>query len=118
MGTRNTENKKAYTLVIADKYYDNLRQIIYYIAEKQKQPLNAINVAKGINKTMSKIIDNPLAYAECENIPTKTKIYREAGYKSWLVIFKVKSKQVTILGVLSGKQKAATFKSLTRQTLN
>jgi hypothetical protein len=77
-----------------------------------------VKAAAGINKTMSKIIDNPLAYAECENIPTKTKIYREAGYKSWLVIFKVKSKQVTILGVLSGKQKAATFKSLTRQTLN
>jgi hypothetical protein len=53
-------------------------------------------------------------YAQCENIPTKTKIYREAGYKSWLIIFKVKSAQVTILGVLNGKQKSSDFRKLTR----
>jgi plasmid stabilization system protein ParE len=114
MGTGSTENKKTYTLVVTDRYYDNLRQIIYYIAEKQKQPLNAIKISKGINKAMSKIIDNPLIYAECENIPTKTKIYREAGYKSWLIVFKVKGSQVTILGVLNGKQKPASFRKITK----
>ena len=63
---------------------------------------------------MVEIVDNLLIYAECENIPTKTKIYREAGYKTWLIIFKVKSNQVTILGVISGKQKPTRFKKMTR----
>jgi plasmid stabilization system protein ParE len=114
MGKEKTTNTKAYTLIVKDRFYDNLEEIVDYIAFKQKQPLNAIKVGDGIEEAMSKIIDNPLIYAQCENIPTKTKIYREAGYKSWLIIFKVKSCQVTILGVLSGKQKNSDFRKLTR----
>lgn len=109
MGKGNTDDKRTYTLIVTDKYYADLKQIIYYIAEKKKQPLNAINVSKGINSAMSKIVDNPLIYAQCENIPTKTKIYRETRYKSWLIIFKVKASQVTILAVLSDKQKTFVF---------
>lgn len=58
---------------------------------------------------MSKIIDNPLIYSVCENLPTKAKIYREATYKTWLIIFKVKNNNITILGVLSGKRKTSSF---------
>jgi plasmid stabilization system protein ParE len=116
MEQEKTADIKAYTLIVKDRYYDDLEQIVDYIAFKKKQPLNAVKVGDGINKAMSKIIENPLIYAECENIPTKTKIYREAGYKSWLIIFKVKSTQITILGVLSGKQKPSAFKKLTRST--
>ena len=61
---------------------------------------------------MLKIIDNPLIYSECENIPSKTKIYREVGYKTWLIIFKIKTNKVIILGVLSSKQKPSSFKKL------
>ena len=114
MGTEKTTTAKPYTLTIKANYYLNLEQIVNYIAFEKKQPLNAIKVGEGINKIMIKIIDNPLIYAECENIPTKTKIYREAGYKTWLVIFKVKSYQVTILGVISSKQKPTRFKKMTR----
>ena len=98
MGTEKTTVAKPYSLIIKVNYYLNLEQIVNYIAFEKKQPLNAIRVGEGINKTMIKIVDNPLIYAECENIPTKTKIYREAGYKTWLIIFKVKSNQVTIFG--------------------
>jgi plasmid stabilization system protein ParE len=112
MGKQKTTGSKTYTLIIKNRYYDNLEQIVDYIAFIQKQPLNAIKVGDGISKAMLKIINNPLIYAECENIPTKTKIYREAGYKSWLIIFKVKASQVTILAVLSGKQKPTFFKKI------
>ncbi len=114
MGTEKTTAIKTYTLIVKGRFYDNLEQIVDYITFEQKQPLNAIKVGDGINKTMNKIIVNPLIYAECENIPTKTKIYREAGYKSWLIIFKVKASEITILGVLSGKQKPTDFRALTR----
>lgn len=114
MGKEKTTTSKPYSLVIKVNYYLNLEQIVNYIAFEQKQPLNAIKVGEGINKAMNKIIENPLIYAECENIPTKTKIYREAGHKTWLIIFKVKSTQVTVLGVLSGKQKPNRFKRMIR----
>jgi plasmid stabilization system protein ParE len=114
MGTEKATDIKTYTLIVKDRFYDNLEQIVDYITFEQKQPLNAIKVGDGINKTMSKVIVNPLIYAECENIPTKTKIYREAGYKSWLIIFKVKASEITILGVLNGKQKPTDFRKLTR----
>ena len=91
MGKEKTTVTKPYSLTIKVNYYLNLEQIVNYIAFEKKQPLNAIKVGEGINKTMTKIVDNPLIYAECENIPTKTKIYREAGFKTWLIIFKVKS---------------------------
>lgn len=115
MGAEKATTTKAYSLIIKANYYLSLEQIVNYIAFEKKQPLNAIKVGEGINKTMIKIVDNPLIYAECENIPTKTKMYREAGYKTWLIIFKVKSYQVTILGVISGKQKPTRFKNLIRQ---
>jgi plasmid stabilization system protein ParE len=114
MGTEKTTDTKTYSLTIKASYYQNIEQIVDYIAFVQKQPLNALKVGDGIDETMSKIIENPLIYAECENIPTKTKIYREAVYKTWLIVFKVKTNHVTILGVLSSKQKASKFKRLTR----
>ncbi len=114
MGQEKTTDTKTYTLIVKDKFYDNLEQIVDYITFEQKQPLNAVKVGDGINKAMSKIIDNPLVYSESENIPTKNKIYREARYKTWLIIFKVKAFQVTILGVLSGKEKPSKFRSITK----
>ena len=112
MGTEKKTHPESYTLIVKEKFYQNLDQIIDYIAFVQKQPLNALKVGSGIIETMAKIIKNPLIYAECENIATKTKIYREARYKTWLIVFKVKASQVTILGVLSAKQKPASFRQL------
>ncbi|WP_262712228.1 type II toxin-antitoxin system RelE/ParE family toxin [Flavobacterium sp. 270] len=86
--------------------------MVDYIAFEKHQPLNAIKIGNGINKTMSKIIENPLIYSECENLPTKSKIYREATYKTWLIVFKIKNYIIIILGVLSGKRKSSSFKKL------
>ena len=112
MGTKKVRTEKPYSLVIKESYYSNLTDIVNYIAYVKKQPINALKVGEGINKIMLKIILDPLIYASCENIPTKTKIYREAGYKTWLIIFKVKSSEVTILGVMSGKLKPSTFRKV------
>jgi plasmid stabilization system protein ParE len=110
MGVRNSENQETYSLIVNDKYFIDLKRILDYIAIKQKQPLNAIKVSIGINAAMNKIILNPTIYSVCENIPTKTKIYREANYKSWLIVFKFKANTITILGVLSGKRKSSSFR--------
>lgn len=112
MGRKKVEDSKQYTLDISENYFQNLEEIVDYIAFEKHQPLNAIKIGNGINKTMNKIIENPLIYSECENIPTKSKIYREATYKTWLIVFKIKNHHITILGVLSGKRKASSFKKL------
>lgn len=103
---------ETYSLIISDKYYSDLHQIVDYIEFVKFQPLNAVKVARGINATMSQIILNPTIYAECENIPTKTKIYREAVYKTWQIVFKLKVNTITILGVLSGKRKFSSFRKI------
>jgi plasmid stabilization system protein ParE len=112
MGKEKIGYSKPYTLIISQKYYDDLEQIVDYIEFVKLQPFNAIKVGNGIQDTMNKIILNPTIYAECENIPTKSKIYREAGYKSWLIVFKLKGDAVTILGVLSGKRKPSSFRKI------
>lgn len=114
MGTEKSTTEKPYSLIIKENYFDNLSQIVDNIAFEKQQTLNAIKVGDGINKMMVKIIANPLIYAECENIPTKLKTYREARYKSWLIVFKVNASQITILGVLRSKQKPKTYRKLTR----
>jgi len=112
MGRKKTEDTKQYTLDISENYFQNLEEIVDYIAFEKHQPLNAIKIGNGINKTMNKIIENPLIYSECENLPTKSKIYREATYTTWLIVFKIKNYHITILGVLSGKRKSSSFKKI------
>ncbi len=85
-----------------------------YIALVNEQPTNALKIAEGINRTLYKIVSNPLMYAQCENLPTKTKLYREALYKTWLIVFKIVGYEVVILGVLSCKQAPTTFKRATK----
>lgn len=113
MGRKEVKDSKQYTLNITNNYFYNLQEIVDYILFEKHQPLNAIKIGNGINKAMSKIIENPLLYSECENLPTKSKIYREATYKTWLIIFKIKNYTITILGVLSGKRKTSSFRKLT-----
>ncbi|MFV7235175.1 type II toxin-antitoxin system RelE/ParE family toxin [Flavobacterium sp. ZB4R12] len=112
MGKEKIGDSSSHALIISQKYYEDLEQIVDYIEFVKLQPLNAIKVGNGIQKTMNKIILNPTIYAECENIPTKSKIYREAGYKSWLIVFKLKGNVIIILGVLSGKRKPSNFKKI------
>ena len=83
MGTKQTRDFKQYSLIVSEKYYSNLQEIVDYIRFVKHQPRNSVKVGDGIQDTMNKIILNPTIYAECENIPTKSKIYREAIYKTW-----------------------------------
>jgi plasmid stabilization system protein ParE len=112
MGTKETRNLEQYSLIVSDKYYSNLQDIVDYIQFVKLQPLNAVKIGDGIQDTMNKIILNPTIYSECENIPTKAKIYREAVYKTWQIVFKLKDNNVTVLGVLSGKRKPSRYRKI------
>lgn len=115
MGAKERSHTKTYTLAITENYYYNLAEIVDYIALVNKQPANALKIADGINRTLNKIVRNPFIYAQCENLPTKTKLYREALYKTWLIVFKIVGYEVIILGVLSCKQASSAFMRVTKR---
>ena len=112
MGKEKTRDIESYGLIISKKYFVDLEQIVDYIEYVKLQPLNAIKVGDGIQNTMNKIVLSPTIYAECENIPTKSKMYREAVYKTWRIIFKIKGETIMILSVISGKRKPSNFRKL------
>ena len=68
---------------VARKRSQNIDDITGYIAYIKHQPLNAIRVGDRIFETIDRIEQKTLAFRECEEIPTKTKIYRKAVCMSW-----------------------------------
>ena len=57
MGTEKERDFKInYTIIIKEKFYHNLEQIIDYIKIEKQQPINAVKVGEGIIKTMNKIL--------------------------------------------------------------
>ncbi len=108
----NTKEKasKNYSLRITENALQNIDDITGYIAYIKHQPLNAIRVGDKIFETISRIERNPLAFRECEVIPTKTKIYRKAVCMSWNIIYKVKASEVVVLGIIHGSRRPSKVK--------
>lgn len=112
MGQSKEKAPEAYSLRITDNAIQNIDDITGYIAYIKHQPLTAIRVGDKIFQTINRIEKNPLAFRECWEIPTKTKIYRQAVCMSWLIIYKVKNFQIVILGIIHTSRKPSRIKSL------
>lgn len=112
MGHTKEKATEAYSLRITDNTLQNIDDITGYIAYIKHQPLTAIRVGDKIFQTIDRIENNPLAFRECWEIPTKTKIYRQAVCMSWLVIYKVKDSQIVILGIIHSSRKPSRIRSL------
>jgi plasmid stabilization system protein ParE len=82
MGDPKEKAAEPYQVRITDNAFQNIDDITGYIAYINHQPLNAIRVGDAIFDTIDKIALNPFAFRECEEIPTKNKIYRKAVCKS------------------------------------
>ena len=89
--------------ILNEAFYD-IDQITDFIANSSRQPLNAVIVIETIFETINKIGQNPLAYRECAQLPTKTKIYRRAACLSWIIIYKITKPEILILGVIHGSR--------------
>lgn len=66
---------KTYSLRITEHAIQNLDNITGYIAYIRHEPLNAIRIGDDLLMTFNRIQKNPLAFRECEEIPTANKIY-------------------------------------------
>jgi plasmid stabilization system protein ParE len=110
MGCAKEETPKKYSLRITENALRNIDEITGYIAFLKHEPLNAIRVGDKIFETIERIKRNPLAFRACEEIPTKTKMYRKAVCMSWLIIFKVKASEITVLGIIHCSRKPSRIK--------
>ena len=112
MGHTEEKAPEAYSLRISNNALQNIDDITGYIAYIKHQPLTAIRVGDKIFQAIDRIEKNPLAFRECWEIPTKTKIYRQAVCMSWLIIYKVKAAKIVILGIVHSSRKPSRIRSL------
>ena len=82
---------QAYKVNISANALQNINEIVGYIAFVKMQPLNAVKVGDALFEMIEIIGKNPAAYKECEEIPTKTKMYRTAICLSWSIVFRIKN---------------------------
>jgi len=112
MGSQKETTSKTYPLRLSNNSLHNIDEITGYIAFINHQPLNAIKAGDALFKTFDKIAANPFAFKECEELPTKTKIYRQAKCLSWSVIYKIKSAEIIILGIIHQSRRPSRIKAL------
>ena len=78
----------------------NLEEIYTYIALVNYQPQNAEYVVNKIARMFSgAIASHPKAFRECEELTTKTKMYRKAICLDFWVVYRITAFEIIILGV-------------------
>lgn len=112
MGSTKKKTRKTYSLRITENALQNIDDITGYIAFLKHEPLNAIRVGNKLFETINRIEQNPMAFRECDEIPTITKIYRKAVCMSWLIIYKIKSSEIVVLGIIHSSRKSSSIKTL------
>jgi plasmid stabilization system protein ParE len=112
MGNTKEKAPKAYSIRVTKNALQNIDDITGYIAYIKHQPLNAIRVGDRLFETIDRIEQNTLAFRECEEIPTKTKIYRKAVCMSWLIIYKIKVSEIVVLGIIHSSRRASKVRKL------
>lgn len=112
MGKSKKEIIKARQVRISNYALQRINEIINYITFDNQQPLNAAKVSIEIERTIAKIPGNPFAYKECEQLATKTKIYRQVACLSWLILYKITSTEIIILSVIHGARNPSKLKKL------
>ena len=112
MGKKEKTTAETRKIRVLDEAYQDIDNITDFIAVNSQQPFNAVKVADAIFETIDKIVQNPFAYKECENIPTRAKMYRQAVCLSWLIIYKITNTEIIILGIIHGARKPSKISKL------
>jgi plasmid stabilization system protein ParE len=112
MGSTKEKASKTYPVRITENALQNINEITGYIAFIKHQPLNAIRVGDKLFETIERIEQNPLAFRECEEIRTKTKMYRKAVCMRWNLIFKIKATEIVVIGIIHSSRRASGIRKL------
>ena len=105
MGGQKKTIATAFKINISNNAVLNIDEVTGYIAFVNHQPISAITIGDAIFDTIERIKKNPFAFKECEEIPTKNKIYRKATCHSWYIIYKINGTDILILGIIHASRK-------------
>jgi plasmid stabilization system protein ParE len=94
MGRQKKTSAKAYEVRISTNAIQNIDEISGYFAVVNQQPLNAVKVGDFLYKVIDRIARNPFAFRECQELPTKAKMYRRALCYSWHIIYQIKDNKI------------------------
>lgn len=94
--------QKLFTVHWSRDAEENLRDIFNYIREDS--PKNAAKVVTGIINLSKSLSYSPRHFQECEELPTKTKIYRKASYPPFKIIYRIKSHRIEVLSIFHSSQ--------------
>lgn len=103
-----------YEVRVSTNALQNIREITGYIAFVQHQPMNAVRVGDAINANIQRIAKTPTAFKEVAEIPTASKMYRRAICRSWSIVFRIKDKEVLILGIIHTASRSSKLRVLRR----
>jgi plasmid stabilization system protein ParE len=112
MGIQKKTTTTTYQVRVTANALQNIDEITGYIAFVNQQPLNAIKVGDAIFSTIERIALNPFSFRECWEIPTVNKIYRRALCYDWSIIYRVKTGEIVILGIVHGSRRTAMLRKL------
>ena len=112
MAEKKKPTPQAYEVRISNSALINIDEITGFIAFIKQQPFNATKVGDTLFETIEMIGRYPLAYKECKEIPTKSKMYRSANCLSWQIIFRIKENKVLILGVIHHSRRPSNIRKL------
>ena len=112
MGRQKSFDTKKYSVNLSSNALRNIDEITGYIAFIEHQPANAIKVGDVILETISRIEQHPYAFKECNELKTKSKMYRSAICASWHIIYKIISTNITILGIIHNSRRPSVIKQL------
>lgn len=106
------EAPETYSLRVSENALQDIDDITGYIAYIKHEPLSAIRVGNKIFATIDRIENTPLAFRECEELPTKSKMYRKAVCMSWLIVYRVKAGEIVVLGIIHASRRPSRIKAL------
>lgn len=115
MGSTKKATATAYSVRVTDEAEKNKNEIIGFISFVRNQTLNAVRIADALQRKFVRIGCNPWAFKECEEIPTKNRMYRKASCYSWFIVYKISGTVVIILGIIHQACKPSKIRSLKRR---
>lgn len=102
----------AYQVRLSLNAIRNIDEITGYIAFINQQPLNAVKVGDAIFEVIDSVQKNPTAFKECDLIPTKSRMYRQALCLSWYIIYRIVATEIIILGIIHTSRKPSKRRAL------
>ena len=92
--------------------FQEIKDIKYFFEVTCRHPSYAIRVTEAIREMIGKIGANPYLFKECDHLPTKSKIYRQANCLSYLIIYKITKTEVIILKVTHSARNPSEIRKL------